>query len=467
MQPAPAAAPAESPPITRMLAEKVSAIRFEELPPEVVFLARQCLLDWMGVTLGGFNEPLAGILRADALEQGGHPQATLIGSGERVTTAQAALVNGAASHALDFDDVHLGMSGHPSVPVIPGLLALAEQRRATGRDFVAAFVAGFEMECRVGALVMPGHYQAGFHATGTLGTFGAAAACAHLMQLDADQWRNALGIAGAQAAGLKSMFGTMCKPFHAGKAAANGLLAASLAARGFTSNADVLETAQGFGATQTGTLSPERALRGLGEDYAIRGTLFKYHAACYGTHETIEGVLRLREENGLDAAKVDAVDLLVPPGHLAMCNIPEPATALEGKFSLRFTAALALAGRGSSEAAFTDEAVHDPALVALRDRVTVRPRSEEQGVAIGGGTDVTVRLRDGGELRKRVNLDIPASDLGQQWRRLVEKYRSLAEPAIGPVRASALLSAIEGLEGADSMAAVAELATAGPARSAP
>ncbi len=465
MQPATVAAPSGSEPITSLLAGAMSAIRFEDLPGEVVFVARQCLLDWLGVTLGGFTEPLTRILRDEVLEEGGHPRATLIGSGERVSVAQAALVNGAASHALDFDDVHLGMSGHPSVPVIPGLLALAEERGAHGREFIAAFVAGFEMECRVGALVMPGHYQAGWHATGTLGTFGSAAACAHLMGLDADQWRNALGIAGAQAAGLKSMFGTMCKPFHAGKAAANGLLAASLAARGFTSNPDVLETAQGFAATQTTTPSPARALRGLGEEYAIRGALFKYHAACYGTHETIEGVLRLREEHALDPADVEAVELLVPPGHLAMCNIQEPATALEGKFSLRFTASLALAGRGTSEAAFSDEAVHDPGLTALRDRVRVRPRTEDNGPAIGGGTDVTVRLRGGQELRKRVNLDVPANDLDQQWRRLVVKFRALAEPAIGPEGAAALLAAVEDLENAPSMAALPRLATTSGARS--
>ncbi len=461
MQPATVAAPSSPSAITGPLTDAVSAIRFDSLPPDVVFLARQCLLDWLGVTLGGANEPLTRILRDEALEQGGRPMATLIGTGEKVATLQAALVNGAASHALDFDDVHLVMSGHPSVPVIPAVLALGEERGASGRDFIAAFVAGFEMECRVGALVMPGHYQAGWHATGTLGTFGSAAACAHLMGLDGVQWRHALGIAAAQAAGLKSMFGTMCKPFHAGKAAANGLLAASLAARGFTSNTEVLETPQGFAATQTTTPSPERALRGLGNEFAIRGALFKYHAACYGTHETIEGILRLREEHSLDPDHVEAIELLVPPGHLAMCNIQEPGTALEGKFSLRFTAALALAGRGASEAAFTDQAVRDPSLTAIRDRVTVQPRAADAGVAIGGGTGVTIRLRDGRELHERVNLDVPASDLERQWQRLVEKFRSLAGPVIGPARTAALLAAVEDLENTRSMAAIAALATTG------
>jgi 2-methylcitrate dehydratase PrpD len=446
--------------ITELLVDSARATRFDALPPEIVFLARQCFLDWLGVALGGANEPLTRILRDEALEAGGHPQATLVGTGERVTAQQAALVNGAASHALDFDDVHMMMSGHPSVPVFPALLALAEHRGASGRDFITAFVAGFEMECRVGALVMPGHYQAGWHATGTLGTFGAAAACAHLMGLDPGQWRHAMGIAGAQAAGLKSMFGTMCKPFHAGKAAANGLMAATLASRGFTSNLEVLETPQGFGATQTTTLAPARALRGLGEGFAIRGVLFKYHAACYGTHETIEGVLRLREQHGIKPEQVEAIRLAVPPGHLNMCNIPEPATALEGKFSLRFTAALALAGEGTGEAAFTDAAVRNPGLVAVRDRVTVEPRSDD-GTAIGAGTDVTISLKDGRDLRERVNLDVPATDLDQQWRRLVTKFRGLATPVIGARQAEQLLAAVEGLEETGSMAGLAALAAAG------
>ncbi|MEP7215480.1 MAG: MmgE/PrpD family protein, partial [Anaerolineaceae bacterium] len=182
--------------ITSALAARARAISFESLPDDVVFLARQCVLDWFGVTLAGADEPLARMLREEALENGGNAQATIIGGGLRTSVQQAALINGAASHALDFDDVQMTMSGHPSVPVLPALLALAEYRGASGADLIAAFVAGFEMECRVGALVMPGHYSTGFHATGTLGTFGAAAACAHLMGLNEEQWLNALGIAG-------------------------------------------------------------------------------------------------------------------------------------------------------------------------------------------------------------------------------------------------------------------------------
>ncbi|MBI5947046.1 MAG: MmgE/PrpD family protein [Chloroflexi bacterium] len=450
--------------LTRNIARSVRGISYEALPADAVFLAKQCALDWFGVTLAGADEPLARILREQALDEGGTPRASLVGRPERVTLAQAALVNGAASHALDFDDVQMMMSGHPTVPVFPAVLALAEGRHATGRDLIAAFVAGFETECRAGAYVMPGHYATGFHATATLGTFGSAAACAHLLGLDEAAWLNALGIAGAQAAGLKAMFGTMCKPLHAGKAAANGLLAATLAARGFTSAPDVFEAHQGFGATQTTTPNAERALRGLGDDYAIRGVLFKYHAACYGTHETIEGVLRLKESHGIQPRDVAAIQLTVPPGHLSMCNIQKPATALEGKFSLRFTAALALATGDTSEQAFTDAAVRRADLVALRDRVSVAAASSTAPGGIGAGTEVRLTTSTGAEFVERVNLDVPATDLDRQWDRLAAKFRSLATPVLGRDGAAALLSAVRDLDRARDVAELAALAVPGRER---
>lgn len=440
--------------VTRELARACRAIGSEELPTDAVYAAKQCLLDWLGVTVAGYGEPLARLLREEVAEQGGHARATIVGSDERVSAAQAALVNGATSHALDYDDVLLAMSGHPSVPVWPALLALAEERGSGPKEVLAAFVAGVEMEARIGQLVMPGHYAAGFHATGTLGAFGAAAACAHLLDLGEEQWLHALGIAGAQAAGLKSMFGTMCKPLHAGKAAQNGLLAATLAARGFTSDEAVLESAQGFTATQTRTPHPERALPGAGERYAVRDVLFKYHAACYGTHETIEAMLRARER-GVTPEDVREVRLHVPAGHLAMCNIAQPSTPLEGKFSLRFTAALALATGDASEQAFTEANVRAPHLAALRDRVHVEAHEGPAGLA--GGTSVEVALEDGREFTEAVNLNLPATDLDLQWERLAAKFRSLVEPVIGREKAARALAGVRAFERCEGVAAILAL----------
>lgn len=435
---------------TAQLADAVRGITYAALPDDVRFLARQCVLDWLGVTLAGADEPLTAILREEALSDGGREVATLLGSGERVTPRQAALVNGAASHALDFDDVHTGMSGHPSVPLLPAILALAEEMDASGQDVISAFVAGFEAECLLGAAVNPGHYAAGFHATGTLGTFGAAAACAHLLRLDSDRWLHALGIAAAQAAGLKSLFGTMCKPFHAGKAAENGLMAAKLAAKGFTSNPEAIETLQGFAATHHSSGRPVT----LTGDFAIRDVLFKYHAACYGTHAGIEAILRLREQNRVAPDDVVAIHLEVPAANMAMCNIAEPVTPLEGKFSMRFTAALALVEGVASEQAFTERAVADPRLTAVRDRVTITP-NDAQG--IGAATKAVLRLHDGRTLVETVDMSIPATDLEGQWEKLSAKFQSLAGPVLGRNGADELYAAIVDLDRLASARRLTEL----------
>src|SRR5437764_8850134 len=200
--------PAVATKLTRTLAAQASAVTYDALPEPVRELARQCVLDYYGVALAGADDPLATILLDELAEAGGAAQASVIGHQTKLPALSAALVNGAIGHALDYDDVNLGMPGHPSVAILPGLIALAEQRRASGKDVVAAFVAGYETACRIGMALRPGHYDRGFHATGTVGCFGAAAACAHLLGLDADATAQALGIAGTQAAGLKSQFGT-------------------------------------------------------------------------------------------------------------------------------------------------------------------------------------------------------------------------------------------------------------------
>lgn len=270
--------------VTRALANYSSGLRFDDIPAEVRTVVRHCLLDWLGVTLAGSREDAARIVREEAMEQGGAPQATLIGAGQRTSIGQAALVNGTASHALDYDDVHFAFLGHPTVTVVPALLAVAERDGRGGRDFLTAFVAGVEIGSRVGEYVTEAHYARGHHATGTLGAFSAAAGTARLLGLDAETSATALGIAATQAAALKSMFGTMCKPLHAGKAAANGQYAALLAKRGFSSRADAIECSQGFADTQSPVTETDGVLDGFGERFHTRNVLFKYHAACYGTH---------------------------------------------------------------------------------------------------------------------------------------------------------------------------------------
>ena len=411
------------------------------LPDDVREVARHCLLDWFGCALGGVDEPLARILREQA-GAGGGDEATLIGRPERATVLVAALVNGATSHALDFDDTHLTMSGHPSVPVVPAVLALAERDDRSGTDLLAAVVAGIELECRLGALVNPGHYLAGFHATGTLGTFGAAAAAAHLLGLDEARWRHALGLAGTQAAGLKSGFGTMAKPLHAGHAASDGLLSALLAGAGYTGNPAVIEADQGFAATHGPGLRPERLER-LDDDWLIRQTLFKYHAACYLTHSSIEGAMAVRDELG-DPATVDRVELRVAPSSLDVCAIAAPVTGLETKFSLRATAAMALLGDDMSDLlTYSDERAVAGDVVAMRDRVEVVPDPTAEG------TRTRVVVSAGGRAyTAEVDVGVPATDLAQQWERLTAKFRALATPVLGADGAEALLQAVTNVEDA-------------------
>src|SRR5438132_9716014 len=295
--------------LTHTLAEQASAVTYEALPEPVCALARQCVLDYYGVALAGKDDERVGTLLAELDEAGGIEQASMIGHKQRLPALSAALVNGATGHALDYDDVNLAMPGHPSVAILPGLLALAEQRRSSGREVIAAFVAGYETACRIGSALRPGHYDRGFHATGTVGCLGAAAACARLLGLDAEATAMALGIAGTQAAGLKSQFGTMCKPFHAGKAAQNGLLAARLAARGFSSRADIVECVQGFASTHGPDFSPEAALATPEAGLHLFANLFKYHAACYLTHAPIECARRLREEHRLPPEMIARITL--------------------------------------------------------------------------------------------------------------------------------------------------------------
>ncbi len=443
-----------TPTVTATIAGKTANLRYQHLTPEAREIAKQCVMDFLGVAIAGADDALTVILDAIAEEDSGAPVATVVGRGTRTSMANAALINGAMSHALDYDDVNFRLGGHPTVPVAPGVLALAEQRGLNGRDVITAFVAGVEAECRVGQLMGKSHYAKGWHNTGTIGTFGSAAGCAHALGLDAERTRHALGIAGTQAAGLKSVFGTMCKPLHAGKAAQNGLQAARWAARGFTSNPDILDVPQGFAATATTTPDPDAARRDPPEGFHIPQTLFKYHAACYMTHSSIEAVATLRERHGLRGEQVERIVLNVDQGHFSVCNIAEPGTGLEAKFSLRLTAAMAFAGRDtSSDGAYTDAMTQEAELVALRDKVEVKAATFENHSA----SEVVIRLRDGREVRQLTDVGIPMTDLDAQWRKLEAKFRALCEPRIGKERTDALVAACRDLENQTDIAAVLAL----------
>lgn len=442
--PAPSAEALPPAAVTAGVIERVNALVSAPLPEDIRLLARQCVLDWLGCAIAGWREPLSQMLLAQALEDGGNPIASVIGHAHRVSARQAALLNGAYGHAIDYDDVGAALGGHPTAAILPAVLAAAEAQGANGEQVLRAFVAGYEAGSMVGLLVAPGHYARGFHATGTVGAIGAAVGVATLMGLDADATARAVGIAATQTAGLKSQFGTMCKPLHAGKASENGLVAAQLARRGFTSRLDILECEQGFAATQSPDFNPQAAFARPSGDFHIRANLFKYNAACYGTHGAIEASRALAREHGIDPAQISRIEVRAEQATERMCNIIGPKTGLEGKFSLRFNTAFAVAGGDtSSPDVYSEQTVARPDLVELQKRVNV--------VFMPAGwprmnTEVEIRLSDGRMLSRRHDVSRPATDLPAQGARLLQKFTSLATPVIGAGATQALAAQVQSLE---------------------
>lgn len=430
--------------VTTRLVELALELVHSGVPADVQEIGRQCVLDWLGCSLAAINEPLSAMVLALAESEGSHAVATIIGSPRRASPRQAALVNGTYGHALDFDDMSPAMAGHPTAAILPAVLAAAEADGANGELTLCAFIAGYETAARVGRLVAPGHYARGFHATGTVGAMAAAVACSAVMKLDADATRRSVGIAASLAAGLKANFATMCKPLHAGRASENGLLAAQLARRGFTARTDILERAQGFAATHGPDFKPEAALREPPSGFYILDNLFKYSAACFGTHGTIEALRRLRSQHGFRPEDVEQVLLCTSKATDTMCNIVLPATGLEAKFSLRCIAALVLLGVDTaSPQTFSDATATHVDVRSMQARVEVTPMGEDWPRYL---TQATVRTRDGREFRTEVDTDQPARDLAAQGARLQEKFLSLASPALGADQAQRLCAAVRSFE---------------------
>ncbi len=444
--------------ITGKLAQRASSLRYEDLSPAALTLAKQCLLDWMAVTIAGRDEELVRILLDERMDAGLAGTSTVVGRTERLALPAAVLVNGSMSHALDYDDVVKAMRGHPSAPVMPVALGLGAHMHLSGRDSLTAFVAGFETESRVGALCAHNHYARGFHPTATVGTFGAAAAAGRLLGLDTARMTLALGAAGTQAAGLKASFGTHCKPLHAGRAAEAGLLAARLSARGFTAHADILGNEQGFAKTQSDGFDLVAALADPAGGFHVTNTLFKYHAACFLTHSSIEALNLLRKQHRVTLTDVAAVELHVNPGHLKICGIAAPTTGLEIKFSLPMMAAMTLAGVDTAnDASYTDLLASRPDLVSLRNKVRVV--SDWAGEA--SGAEVVLTLMDGQRLAQTFDVGVPMQDLDQQWAMLETKFHSLVEPRLGGPRTAQLIASCRQAEQIADIGALLDLTTPG------
>ncbi|HOS98782.1 MAG TPA: MmgE/PrpD family protein, partial [Deltaproteobacteria bacterium] len=341
-----------------------------EIPGSAYEHAKVAFMDWLGVTFAGKDDPLVKILIEYADLVGGNEQATIIGHQRKRDVSSAALINGSASHALDYDDTLVSFLGHPSVTIFPALLALSEWKGMSGKDFLSAYLIGLQTGGTVGACASLDHYLAGWHATSTLGHLASAAACARLLGLSEQQTVYALGIAGTQASGLKRVFGTMCKPFHAGRSSQAGLMAALLAEKDFTSAQDILEGPQGFFEALRGKVNEDIVgLLGLGWD--VVNLSQKYHASCHATHSPLEAALAVVKGENIRLDEIRSITVHASTLSLQAAGKTEPASGLEGKFSIPYCVANALLRGETGMQAFTDEKVNDPAVRSLMKKVQV------------------------------------------------------------------------------------------------
>lgn len=417
--------------VTRALCAHLSSFKFDALPEKVVHAARRGVLDWIGCALAGCRHPTLDKLNQVLSQTSGNPAATVFGRNARLGVLDAPLANGQAGHVLDYDDTHMGGTVlHGSSPTLAAIFALADRDGATGKDFICAYVAGFEAGVRTGQAA-PKHHDGGWHLTGTLGTLAAGAAAGRLIGLDAMQMTHALGIAATQSAGMQQNRGTMCKSFHAGKAASSGVLAALLAQQGFDSSEEILEGKKGFCRIYSTVAQPERITDGLGVRWEIVNNGHKPYACGVVLHPPIDAMIELATRVAAPASAVEAVELRVHPHVINITGVVEPQTGLQSKFSIYHSAAIAYIDRDAGIAQYTDQKALDPMVAALRRKVKVTTddalrTDEAYATVIAGGKRHEARVAHAGG-----TVDNPMSDEAME-----RKFRANAEPVIGATGAS-------------------------------
>lgn len=408
--------------VTHQLARYVVESRWTDIPAPARREALRSFLNWTGCTVGGCRHETVERALAALAGFSGTPQASVLGRSERLDILHAALINGISSHVFDFDDTHLKTIIHPSGPVASAILALAERRPVSGEEFLHAFILGVEVECRIGNAVYPAHYDVGWHITGTAGVFGAAAAAGKLLGINVQQMTWALGIAATQSSGLREMFGTMCKPFHPGRAAQNGLTAALLAQQNFTSSERAIEAPRGFAHVLSSARDFNQITDRLGETFEITLNTYKPFACGIVIHPVIDGCIQLRNEHNLKPGQIDNIAAKVHPLVLELTGKATPRTGLEGKFSVYHSAAVAVIHGAAGEKQYSDGCVRDAAVVALRDKVTATADAKIREHE----AYINVRLRDGRTLTKHVEHAIGSMQRPMSDADLEAKFRGLA-----------------------------------------
>lgn len=452
---------------TLALGSWVAGLSYADLPPAVAAKAKECTLDALGCCLFGVTRSWTRMVLDMVLEQGGAPQASILGTPHRTSVSQAVLVTSTAGHGFELDDIHVEAHLHPGSLTVPVALALGEwrgdgERLVSGRDFITAVVAGYEVALRVGLAATGSHFLRGYHFQGTCGTFGAAATAAQLLRLDAGQARHALGIAGSQAAGLMAaQEGAMAKRMHGGRAAQSGVYAGLLAARGFTGIPNVLEAPYGgFLSSFTDTAMPEQLTEGLGRRWEILNVGYKPYASAASTHTALHSLHTIMMENGLTAADIGEVHLhcsSMAQKHCAWEYTPQGVTAAQ--MSFYFTLA-AMAHDGEVlTGQFSEARLADPQLLAFMRRIRIEPDPayDKGGDATRHQSRMKVTARDGRVFEKNAphrkgSPDFPMTD-GERH----AKFRRLAGAVLPAQEVERIIREVESLEQAPDVRALVEL----------
>ncbi len=433
------------------LAKFVVNFATQDVPADVIHLARRCLMNYCGVALLATLDPAIDILLDVLRAEGCAPAATVIGKGFKTSAQNAALANGFLGHFEDYDDTHTTVI-HPSAPIIPAALALSEQQTLSGKDFLAAFAVGVEVACRIG-LVLVRHFRAGaahWHITNTCGVLGAASAAGRLLKLSQGQMVYAFAIAGTQASGLREVFGSMCKPFHAGKAAQNGTMAALLAQRGFTGTDGIFEGARGLVGTMASGYDIAEATKGLGERWELRQNGLKPYACGQANHGFIDAALALRKQPGVSPQTIKHIQGSVQQFAPALVRRRHPRSGLESKFCYYHSMAAAIIDGQALPAQFTDERAADSAVESLRNRIDF----DEDPSLPRNAVRATLELTDGRTYTE--NVEHPTGTPGNPMSDAMvqEKFHGLASAALGKEKADKAQAALWTV---DTMADVREL----------
>lgn len=444
--------------ITAQIAARVTSSRLEEIPADVRHEARRALLNFVGCAIGGASEESVVIALRALSPYSGSRTAGVLGRSERLDPLMASLINGIASHVHDFDDTTPHNLSHTTSPVASAIVSYASHNAVSGCDFVHAFILGFETASRIANAIFPGHYDAGWHITSTVGVIGAAVAIGRLRGFSAEQTANAIGIAATQSAGLRVVFGSMAKGYNPGRAAQGGYVAALLADEGFTGGSDPLGGARGF----LEVLSPEWDISAIigrsGTDFELRRNTYKPFPCGLVIHPTIDACIQVHYDEGIAPDEIGSVRLKVAPIVLDLCNKKAISTGLESKFSVYHAAALGLVRGKAGLAEFTDEAVGDPVIRAVRERVT----AEGDSAVPQDSVIVEITRRNGERVARTVRHAIGTLKQPMSDRALEEKFRGQAQDVLSSDRIEALIDLCWQIEDAGDAGRISALAVPTP-----